>query len=149
MCDYSLGLVASRPGRVADKLVCTAFKNTATVGFAAVEDVSTAVCLLPGTELAFEKGVRYTYGFLGMLRRRTSSGVARVCQVNTHDPHTHHDALQLPDGRVITLQQLVTGQRATVLQLPAQPQRERAAAETESPGHTVAAPRSAETRLTV
>lgn len=33
----------------------------------------------------------------------------------------HHDALEFPDGRIVLLTRLVPGQRATVLQLPAQP----------------------------
>ena len=57
MCDYSLELVASRPAMVGDKLVSTRFPNTITRGFASVEEKNVAVCLLPGTELAFEKEV--------------------------------------------------------------------------------------------
>ena len=33
--------------------------------------------------------------------------------------HTHHDALEFPDGQVVLLTRLCEGQRATVLQLPA------------------------------
>ena len=58
MCDYSLHLVASRPAKVGDKLVSTSFPDTTTRGFASVDDCNVAVCLLPGTELAFEKEVR-------------------------------------------------------------------------------------------
>jgi hypothetical protein len=52
MCDYSLHNVKSRPAKVGDKLTTHNF-NTGTRGFAAPEDVRTAVCVLPGTELAF------------------------------------------------------------------------------------------------
>ena len=58
MCDYSLHFVASRPARVGDKLVSTSFPQTTTRGFASVDDRNVAVCLLPGTELAFEEEVR-------------------------------------------------------------------------------------------
>ena len=58
MCDYSLDLVASRPAKVGDKLVSTSFAQTTTRGFASADDRHVAVCLLPGTELAFEKEVR-------------------------------------------------------------------------------------------
>jgi hypothetical protein len=51
MCDYSLHLVASRPAKV---LVTTAFNNSLTCGFASVGEPQVAVCLLPGTEVAFE-----------------------------------------------------------------------------------------------
>jgi hypothetical protein len=52
MCDYSLHHVKSRPAKVGDKLRTVNF-NTGTRGFAAPEDSTTAVCVLPGTELAF------------------------------------------------------------------------------------------------
>ena len=52
MCDYSLQGVASRPAAVGDKLTTRNF-GTGTRGFAASEDRNTAVCLLPGTEIAF------------------------------------------------------------------------------------------------
>jgi hypothetical protein len=55
MCDYSLQTVRSRPARVSDKLTTHHF-NTGTIGFAAPEDANTAVCVLPGTELAFATG---------------------------------------------------------------------------------------------
>ena len=47
MCDYSLHHVASRPAKVGDKLLTSKFFNTPTGGFAAVDDVNVAVCLLP------------------------------------------------------------------------------------------------------
>ena len=57
MCDYSLQNVKSRPAKVGDKLTTHNF-YTGTGGFAAPEDANTAVCVLPGTELAFAKAVR-------------------------------------------------------------------------------------------
>ena len=59
MCDYSLHAVASRPAKVGETLVTTSFYGTSTRGFAAKEEPRVAVCLLPGTELAFEQDVRY------------------------------------------------------------------------------------------
>src|SRR5712664_3667581 len=56
MCDFSLHNVKSRPAKVGDKLTTHNF-NTGTCGFAAPEDANTAVCVLPGTELAFAKEV--------------------------------------------------------------------------------------------
>ena len=52
MCDYSLQGVASRPAAVGDKLTTRNF-GTGTRGFGASEDRNIAVCLLPGTEIAF------------------------------------------------------------------------------------------------
>jgi hypothetical protein len=42
-------------------------------------------------------------------------------QVNKDQPHTHHDALEFPDGQIVRLTDVFEGQEATVLQLPAQP----------------------------
>lgn len=119
MCDYSLHLVASRPAKVGDRLVSTRFPASITRGFTAVDERSVAVCLLPGTELAFEKEVEGERGFV--LRRRFGYNVARFRQVNNDQPDVHHDALEFPDGQVVLLTQLCEGQHATVLQLPAEP----------------------------
>ena len=56
MCDFSLHNVKSRPAKVGDKLTTHNF-ITGTCGFAAPEDSTTAVCILPGTELAFSAEV--------------------------------------------------------------------------------------------
>ena len=53
MCDYSLHAVATRPAQVGETLITTTFRGTSTRGFASESDLSVAVCLLPGTELAF------------------------------------------------------------------------------------------------
>ena len=47
--------------------------------------------------------------------------MARFRQVNMDNPCTHHDALEFPNGQIVLLTDLCAGQRATVLQLPAQP----------------------------
>ena len=74
MCDYSLHLIASRPARVGDKLISTSFPHTITRGFASVDERNTAICLLPGTELAFEKEVRCETGCGLLLGARTQGG---------------------------------------------------------------------------
>jgi hypothetical protein len=80
------------------------------------------VCLLPGTELAFEHEVEYD-GPLGFLpSRRLAEKVARFRQINTGQPDVHHDALEFPSGQTLLLTRLREGQRLTVLQLPATPQ---------------------------
>ena len=121
MCDYSLQYVASRPAKVGDKLVSTKFSNSITGGFAAVGEPNVAVCLLPGTEVAFEKEVEceHTLGFFP--NRTIGEKVARFRQVKNEEPHVHHDALEFPDGQIVLLTQLCEGQHATVLQLPAAP----------------------------
>ena len=52
MCDYSLHSIKSRPAKIDDKLTTRDF-GTGTRGFAASENPNVAVCVLPGTELAF------------------------------------------------------------------------------------------------
>jgi len=64
MCDYSLHHVATRPARIEDRLVTTKFHNTITRGFASVSDPRVAVCLMPGTELAFDRDVECVKGRL-------------------------------------------------------------------------------------
>jgi hypothetical protein len=118
MCDYSLERVASRPAKVGDKLVTTTFSNTFTRGFAAADEPDVAVCLMPGTELAFESEVACKPRFGFFIERQTHHGVARFRKVNPEQPHAHHDALEFPDGEIVLLTRLVEGQHATVLQLP-------------------------------
>ena len=75
MCDYSLQNVRSRPAKVGDKLTTRDF-GTRTRGFAAAEDAGVAVCVLPGTELAFSSPVtRYRLP----LRRRVEGGNTSSC----------------------------------------------------------------------
>jgi hypothetical protein len=121
MCDYSLHNVKSRPAKVGDKLTTHNF-NTGTRGFAAPEDVSTAVCVLPGTELAFASQVRCgPSGLFGLKVSTLNHSTAIFRQVNKDEPRAHHDALEFPDGQIVLLTDMVEGQEATVLQLPAQP----------------------------
>ena len=122
MCDYSLHLVASRPAMVGDKLVTTKFHNSLTGGFAGVQEPSVAVCLLPGTEVAFETEVECEHVFkVFRSQKRISEKVARFRQINMEKQNAHHDALEFPDGQVVLLTRLCEGQHATVLQLPASP----------------------------
>ena len=116
MCDYSLELVTSRPAKVGDKLISAGFPHTVSRGFASVDDPTVAVCLLPGTELAFEEDVRCETGIVWS--RNLGHRVASFRQINTSQPNRHHDALEFPDGKTVLLTSLCRGQKATVLQLP-------------------------------
>jgi len=117
MCDYSLHSVRTRPAKVGEKLVTHNF-GTGTRGLAAPEDCSVAVCLLPGTELAFETPVKYQTTL--MFRTNTGHTVAIFRQINKGVLHMNHDALEFPDGEIVLLTRLCEGQRATVLTLPTQ-----------------------------
>jgi hypothetical protein len=120
MCDYSLEHVASRAAEVGDQIVSTSFGEWITRGFAGVGDPKVAVCLRPGTELAFEGNVEFEH-FLANGREVVNARVARFRQVDTAIPHVHHDALEFPDGKIVLLTRLIEGQRGTVLQTPALP----------------------------
>jgi hypothetical protein len=124
MCDYSLHNVASRAAKLDDKLVVTDFAKTITRGFAAVGEPDIAVCVLPGTELAFEDHVQYHRALSPSGKARVNHKVARFRQVDLDNPHVHHDALEFPGGAIVMLTHLFAGQKATVLQLPARPLKE-------------------------
>ena len=103
MCDYSLHNVKSRPAEVGEKLTTQHF-NTGTIGFAAPEDADTAVCVLPGTELSFARAVWCSpRGLFAWKPRVVKHTTAIFRQINKDNPHTHHDALEFPDGQVALL----------------------------------------------
>ena len=122
MCDYSLMHVKSRPASVGDRLQTTNF-GTGTRGFAGTDDPTTAVCVLPGTELAFAAPVAVAVPFFGLFWRRKKRQkdftTAIFRQINKHKRNIHHDALELPTGQTVLLTTLSAGLQATVLQLPA------------------------------
>ena len=125
MCDYSLHAVASRPAKVGGKLITAKFWNTSTRRFSSTGEPKVAVCLVPGTEVAFEDQVeREPTGFLLSLFKRHSQTivhkVARFQQINLENRSAHHDALEFTDGQIVLLTDHRVGQRATVLQLPVQ-----------------------------
>jgi hypothetical protein len=116
MCDYSLHAVQSRPAQVGEKVVATSFRGSSTSGFAAQDNREVAICLLPGTELAFEDDVKFYHRWIWT--KNAGFRVARFCNVDTNLPDRHHDALEFSDGRKVLVTMLTGGQRATVLQLP-------------------------------
>ena len=120
MCDYSLHSVKSRPAKVGDRLTTRDF-GTGTRGFAASEDAAVAVCVLPGTELAFAHAVKRLLARLWPWDRVLGHKTAIFRQINKDKVATHHDALEFPDGQIVLLTCLREGQEATVLQLPAKP----------------------------
>ncbi len=119
MCDYSLHAVASRPAEVGEKLVSAKFHGTTTRGFAAENDGQVAVCLRPGTELAFESEAQCDG--LMMFKKNIGARLARFRQLDTDRFNQHRDALEFSNGAVVLVTNLAVGQSATVLQLPANP----------------------------
>jgi hypothetical protein len=118
MCDYSLQHAKSRRAAVGDKLTVKSF-GMGTFGFACQHDPTVAVCVLPGTELAFDDNVKlYSFEYVrehAILPHRT----AIFRHIDKDRPLCHHDAIEFPDGLQILLNFLAEGQVATVLQLPA------------------------------
>ena len=120
MCDYSLERQDSRQARAGDRLVTSTFSGTSSRGFSASGEPDVAVCLRPGTELAFDAPIALEglFGFL-LESAHKISRTARFRLVNTHNHLLHHDALELGSGEIVLLAHLEPGQCATVLQLPA------------------------------
>ena len=119
MCDYSLHLTASRPAKLGDTLITTAFATSTTRGFAAINEPNVAVCLLPGTEVAFDNEVEHNRAFGLLPKMQIGDRVARFRQIDRDRPDVHHDALEFASGQIVLVHRLCQGQHLTVLQLPA------------------------------
>ena len=90
-------------------MAATKFRSTTTRGFANPDNPTVAVCLRPGTEIAFETDVRMD-GFL--FRRNVRARLARFRQIGLDYAAQHHDALEFSNGTIVLLTELVPGQRA-------------------------------------
>lgn len=129
MCDYSLEQQASRDAMAGDRLVTTHFEGSTTLGFAAAGEPGVAVCLRPGTEIAFTSPVAFSGLFRFLLQAHQHECLtARFRHVNEDNPLLHHDALEFANGQIVLLTHLKPGQEAAVLQLPASSQPAAAAA---------------------
>jgi hypothetical protein len=141
MCDYSLHAVASRPAQVGETLITTTFRGTSTRGFASASDPTVAVCMLPGTELAFAEDVKYDNRWIWS--RTINCRVGKFGVIDPDVPHRHHDAIEFPDGSHVLVTQLSEKQRVTVLQLPVlHPVAEHAKPAAGTPAATAASPLS-------
>jgi hypothetical protein len=122
MCDYSLHAVASRPAKAGDKLTTTAFDGTISRGFCAKEEPGVAICLMPGTELAFlnepARDTLFSPFLLWFGIGRIGATLARFRKINLDSESSHHDALEFANGKVVLLTSLCEGHEAIVLQLP-------------------------------
>lgn len=119
MCDYSLHAVASRPAQVGETLITTTFRGTSTRGFASEAEPEVAVCMLPGTELAFADNVKYYRKWIWTTASKFRVG--KMGAIEPDVPQRHHDAIEFPDGSQVLVTLLTERQRVTVLQLPASP----------------------------
>ena len=111
---------AAPPAKIGDKLVTT---RSRACGFAAVGKPDAPVSLLPGTELAFEKDIKYYHRF-SLLRFSRGCKTAKFRQFNIGKSRDEHDAIEFPDGRIVMVSELAAGQTATVVQLPASAQQQ-------------------------
>ena len=116
MCDYSLHAVASRPAKVGETLITTTFRGTSTRGFASAGEPAVAVCMLPGTELAFAEDVKYDNRWIWT--KTFDFRVGKFGMIEPYVQHRHHDAIDFSDGSSVLVTQLCEGQQVTVLQLP-------------------------------
>jgi hypothetical protein len=107
--------VASRPAVVGDKLTVTRM-GFGTTGFSAPEDMSKAVCVLPGTEIAFDEPIQG----ISTIDKTFEGTVAVFTQIIRPEMTWgyHKDGLEMPNGDKVLLTHLMPGQKATVLQLP-------------------------------
>lgn len=122
MCDYSLHNVASRPAVPGDRLETARFPNSLIRGCCDIEDRTIAICLRPGTEIAFEREAEREHPFAKLLPRfgfgKIGAPLAALRLVHLADPHTRHESLEFANGTIVLPTRLRPGQRATVLQLP-------------------------------
>jgi len=72
--------------------------------------------MLPGTELAFTKNVRYDNRWIWT--REINFRVGKFAVTEQHAPDRHHDTIEFPDGSRVLVTLLCEGQHVSVLQLP-------------------------------
>jgi len=105
----SLGTVP--PAKIGDKLVTTDLAKSGTSGFAFVAEPDVVVRPIPGTELVFDKAIRY-YRRFSLFRFGVRYRIAKFRHFE------ECDALEFRDGRIVTVSELAAGQTATVSQVP-------------------------------
>jgi hypothetical protein len=82
--------------------------RTGARGFASSDDPTIAICLLPGTELAFDCEVTCLPSNEATWQEITINYKTAIFrQINKDKPRTHHDALEFPDGQVVPLTSLL------------------------------------------
>src|SRR5262249_15695684 len=112
--------VAPGRARIGDKLVATKFPNSITRGFGAVDEPHVAVCLLPGTEIAFDQNVECEPSFgIGILpHKKIGQRLARFRQINMDNARDPSRRVGIPGRAGSAAHAPLRGPGATVLQLP-------------------------------
>ncbi|MDF2114283.1 hypothetical protein PY365_01755 [Roseiarcaceae bacterium H3SJ34-1] len=109
MCDYSLELYASRPAREQEEYVTARF-SSGSMGVIAAGDPSTAICLQCDTPLRLSNIGPDIQKWLGI----GESTPAHFVQTSHGG---YRDGVCLPNGRTVSLQQLGTGVKVSVVGL--------------------------------
>lgn len=110
MCDYSIAAKNKISATKGQKLETSKFNLHSSTGFALQGgDGETAVCLLPGTELAFTRDI---------IGDANHGRVARFRRLYPEKTHAYHDHLEFANGKVIPIGILPVGLEAEVVQLP-------------------------------
>jgi len=102
MCDYTSGITSRKPpAKIEDKLVADEFHSSILRGSRPVGQPNVAVCLLPGTEIAFDESVECEPSFgIGILpNKKDGQRLARFRQVNMDNPVAHTMRWNFPTGR--------------------------------------------------
>ena len=101
----------------------TRFSQAITQGLATADDKECAVCLVPGTELAFDAPLRGNANrFVPFFMKKFDFKTGKFVQLNVDNPYQHHDAIEFGDGGTVLINDLVEDQMLRVIQLPAPPQ---------------------------
>jgi hypothetical protein len=112
MCQWSEEIeLQTRPARE-EALVTTHF-GLGLIGLA--DEEGNAVCVAPGTELAFDGDLEWASGTKVYGR---GYRLARLRHDPTEAESRYRDKLVLADGREVYVNALAPGQRCVVLQLP-------------------------------
>jgi hypothetical protein len=93
-----LRLITARPVELTETIVTTEFFGTRTCGFASPFNPTTAICLGPGTEIAFDENA-YIQG--KQFRWPVKDRLARFRQIDFGKRTQHHDALEFANGRIV------------------------------------------------
>lgn len=139
MCVYSQDAEHTRKAKRGEPLITHDFGHA--TGFASPGDKAsskTAICMLPGAEIAFDRPPRYKGMVRKLAGRAIPDKVATLVHVNGEN---NHDALRFPSlEEPVLLNDLAVGQDAKVLKLSAQdepPQGERPSVAQQMAAHGV------------
>ncbi len=119
MCGYSLENLVSRECVIGETLVTVKFATSMSTGLCSSSDRAVAVCLAPGTELAFDKPIEFD-GFwgLGLHSRHYGVKTARFVSLALNRGGPYRDGLELENGGIVLLNELALGHTVKVIQLP-------------------------------